>query len=317
MADLKTKVLILGSGPAGYTAAIYAARANLEPTLVHGPAPGGQLTTTSDVENYPGFAQGILGPELMKVFEEQAARFGTKFIESWATKVDLSKRPFAVETATAGKILGDALIIATGAEAMWLNLPSEKRLRDSGGGVSACATCDGFFFKGKELVVVGGGDTAMEEANFLTRYATKVTVVHRRDTLRASKIMVDRAKKNPKIQFVWDSEVVDVLDTNGDKKIRAVVVRNLKTQKKSEIAVGGLFVAIGHKPNTDLFKGQLELDAKGYLTVKSGSTATNVPGVFACGDVQDSVYRQAVTAAGTGCMAAIDAEKWLEAQPGH
>lgn len=310
----KTNVVILGSGPAGCTAAIYAARANLEPILVHGPEPGGQLTTTSDVENYPGFAHGILGPELMKVFEEQAARFGTKFVESWATGVDLSKRPFTVETATEGKIVAETLIIATGAEAMWLNLPSEKRLRDAGGGISACATCDGFFFKNKELAVVGGGDTAMEEANFLTRYATKVTVIHRRDTLRASKIMAERAKKNPKIGFIWDSEVVDVLDTNGDKKIRAVVVNNLKTKKKSELAVGGLFVAIGHKPNTDLFKGKLDLDAKGYVVVKPNTTYTSIPGVFACGDVQDSVYRQAVTAAGTGCMAAIDAERWLEAQ---
>jgi thioredoxin reductase (NADPH) len=311
-----SKVVILGSGPAGYTAAIYAARANLAPTLVHGPSPGGQLTTTSDVENYPGFAQGILGPELMKVFHEQAARFGTKFVETWATGVDLSKRPFTIETATEGKLRGDTLIIATGAEAMWLGLPSEQRLRDAGGGVSACATCDGFFFKGKDLVVVGGGDTAMEEANFLTRYATKVTVVHRRDTLRASKIMVDRAKKNPKIAFVWDSAVVDVLDHGGNKKIRAVVIQNLKTGAKTELPVGGLFVAIGHKPNTDLFQGKLDLDAKGYLKVKPGTTATNVPGVFACGDVQDSVYRQAVTAAGTGCMAAIDAERWLEANGG-
>jgi thioredoxin reductase (NADPH) len=312
------RVLILGSGPAGCTAAIYAGRANMEPTLIHGPAPGGQLTTTSDVENYPGFAKGILGPELMKVFEEQAARFGTTFVETWASGVDLSKRPFKVETATEGTYYADTLIIATGADAMWLNLKSEQHLREAGGGVSACATCDGFFFKGKELVVVGGGDTAMEEANFLTRYATKVTVVHRRDTLRASKIMIDRAKNNPKIGFVWDSAVVDVLDTQGDKKIRAVVVENLKTKQKREIPVGGLFVAIGHKPNTDLFKDKLELDAKGYVKVKPGTTATSVEGVFACGDVQDSIYRQAVTAAGTGCMAAIEAERWLEANgAGH
>ncbi len=312
------KVLILGSGPAGCTAAIYAGRANMEPTLIHGPAPGGQLTTTSDVENYPGFPKGILGPELMKVFEEQAERFGTTFVETWASGVDLSKRPFTVETATEGTFTADTLIIATGADAMWLNLPSEQKLREAGGGVSACATCDGFFFKGKELIVVGGGDTAMEEANFLTRYATKVTVVHRRDTLRASKIMIDRAKKNPKIGFVWDSAVVDVLDNNGDKKIRAVVVKNLKTNKTSELPAGGLFVAIGHKPNTDLFKDKLELDAKGYVKVKPGTTATNVEGVFACGDVQDSVYRQAVTAAGTGCMAAMEAERWLEANgAGH
>jgi thioredoxin reductase (NADPH) len=316
MADTHSKVLILGSGPAGCTAAIYAGRANLAPTLIHGPSPGGQLTTTSEVENYPGFAKGILGPELMKVFEEQAARFGTTFVESWATKVDLKKRPFEVETATSGTFTGDALIIATGAEAMWLGLPSEQRLRDAGGGVSACATCDGFFFKNKELVVVGGGDTAMEEANFLTRYATKVTVVHRRDALRASKIMAERAQKNPKISFVWNSAVVDVLDTNGDKKIRAVVVENLKSREKTEIPVGGLFVAIGHKPNTELFHGQLELDAKAYIKVKPGTTSTAIAGVFACGDVQDSVYRQAVTAAGTGCMAAMEAERWLESE-GH
>lgn len=311
-------VLILGSGPAGWTAAIYAGRANLAPTLLHGPARGGQLMLTSEVENYPGFEHGVMGPKLMEVFEAQAVRFGTRVVQTWASEVDLSKRPFTVKTLTDGDFTCDALIIATGAEAMWLGLPGETRIRDAGGGVSACATCDGAFFKGKELVVVGGGDTAMEEANFLTRYATKVTVVHRRDKLRASKIMADRAQKNPKISFVWDTAVVDVLDSGGNKKIRAVVLENLKTQERTEFACGGLFVAIGHKPNTDLFAGKLELDGKGYIVTRPRSTATAIEGVFACGDVQDSVYRQAVTAAGTGCMAAIDAERWLEASgAGH
>jgi thioredoxin reductase (NADPH) len=312
--DKHSRVLILGSGPAGWTAAIYAARANLSPIVLHGPARGGQLMLTTEVENYPGFAHGIMGPALMEVFEQQAARFGSRIVQTWATEVDVTKRPFTVKTATDGDFTGDALVVATGAEARWLGLPNETRIRDAGGGVSACATCDGAFFKNKELVVVGGGDTAMEEANFLTRYASKVTVVHRRDKLRASKIMADRATKNPKIGFVWDSEVVDVLDTNGNKKIRAVVLENYKTRKRDEFATGGLFVAIGHKPNTDLFVGKLDMDAKGYLVTKEKTTYTNVPGVFACGDVQDSVYRQAVTAAGTGCMAAIDAERWLEAQ---
>jgi thioredoxin reductase (NADPH) len=312
------KVLILGSGPAGWTAAVYAARANMEPMVIHGPARGGQLMLTTEVENYPGFELGIMGPKLMELFEAQAVRFGTRVVETWATEVDLSKRPFTVKTATDGDYTCDTLVIATGAEASWLDLPNETRIRDAGGGVSACATCDGAFFKGKELVVVGGGDTAMEEANFLTRYASKVTVVHRRDKLRASKIMADRAQKNPKIGFLWDSAVVDVLDTDGNKKIRAVVLENLKSRQRSEFACGGLFVAIGHKPNTDLFVGKLDMDPKGYLVTRGQTTCTNVPGVFACGDVQDSVYRQAVTAAGTGCMAAIDAERWLEANgAGH
>jgi len=310
------KVLILGSGAAGWTAAIYAGRANLEPFVLHGPQRGGQLTLTTEVENYPGFDHGIMGPKLMEIFEAQATRFGTKVFQTWATEVDLKKRPFTVRTATEGDFTCEALIVATGAEAKWLGLPSEMRLRDAGGGVSACATCDGFFFKGKELVVVGGGDTAMEEAIHLTKYAPKVTVVHRRDKLRASKIMADRANANPKIGFVWNSEVVDVLDTNGNKRIRAVVLQNLLSGDKTEMAVGGLFVAIGHKPNTDLFVGQLELDEKGYLVTQPRTTYTNVPGVFACGDVQDSVYRQAVTAAGTGCMAAIDAERWLDLHGG-
>ena len=312
-----SKVLILGSGAAGWTAAIYAGRANLAPTLMHGPQRGGQLMLTTEVENFPGFEHGIMGPKLMETFELQAVRFGTKVVETWATEVDLKRRPFVVKTATAGDWTCDALIVATGAEAKWLGLPSETRIRDAGGGISACATCDGFFFKGKELAVVGGGDTAMEEATSLTKFATKVTVVHRRDKLRASKIMVDRSMRNPKISFVWDSEVADVLDTDGNKKIRAVVLNNLKSGKRTELPVGGLFIAIGHKPNTELLAGQLELDDKGYVLTKEKSTYTSIEGVFACGDVQDSVYRQAVTAAGTGCMAAIDAERWLEAQHSH
>jgi thioredoxin reductase (NADPH) len=310
------KVLILGSGPAGWTAAIYAGRANLAPMVLHGPARGGQLMLTTEVENYPGFEHGVMGPKLMEVFEQQALRFGTRVVQTWCTEVDLARRPFTVRTATDGDFTCDTLVVATGAEAMWLGLPNEARIRDAGGGVSACATCDGAFFKGKELVVVGGGDTAMEEANFLTRYATKVTVVHRRDRLRASKIMAERAQKNPKISFLWDSGVVDVLDTNGNRKIRAVVLENLKSGARSEFACGGLFIAIGHKPNTDLFVGKLDMDEKGYLVTRGKTTYTNVPGVFACGDVQDSVYRQAVSAAGTGCMAAIDAERWLEANGG-
>ena len=309
-------LVIIGSGPAGYTAALYASRANLAPLLFEGDQPGGQLTITTDVENYPGFPGGILGPELMEKFKKQAERFGTETRLQRVVDVDFTRRPFRLTTNEGDVVEAKAVIVSTGASAKLLGLPHEDKLM--GNGLSACATCDGAFFRDKSLLVIGGGDTAMEEATFLTRYATKVTVVHRRDTLRASKIMVDRARNNPKIGFVWDSEVVEVLDTNGNKKIRGVVVNNLKTKKKTEIPAGGLFVAIGHKPNTDLFKEQLELDAKGYVKVKPGTTATNVAGVFACGDVQDSVYRQAVTAAGTGCMAAIEAERWLEANgAGH
>jgi len=306
-------VVIIGSGPAGYTAAVYAARANLKPLLfeglVKGGQPGGQLMLTTDVENYPGFPQGILGPEMMDLFRKQAERFGTEIVRDDVTEVDLSKRPFRVKTGER-EVLAQSLIISTGASANWLGLPSEKALQ--GHGVSACATCDGFFFKGKEVLVIGGGDSALEEANFLTKFATKVTLVHRRSELRASKIMQDRAKNNPKIDFIWDSAVESIKDPS-QKKVTAAVLKNLKTGAVSEKKCDGIFMAIGHTPNSDLFKGKLELDPKGYIKVHDG-TLTNVPGVFAAGDVQDFKYRQAVTAAGSGCMAALDAERFLENQ---
>ncbi|MBI3251833.1 MAG: thioredoxin-disulfide reductase [Candidatus Omnitrophica bacterium] len=307
-------LIIIGSGPAGFTAAIYAARANLKPLLFEGLAkggqPGGQLMLTTDVENYPGFPEGVLGPEMMDLFRKQAARFGTELLQQDVTAADFSKRPFRV-TSDGKEYSANAVIIATGASANWLNIPSEKALQ--GHGVSACATCDGFFFKGKEVVVVGGGDSAVEEATFLTKFATRVTIVHRRAELRASKIMQDRARANKKIDFIWDSAVTDIQDP-AQKKVTAVVLKNLKTGAVSEKKTDGVFMAIGHTPNSEIFKGQVALDAKGYIGVHDG-TLTNVPGVFACGDVQDHKYRQAVTAAGTGCMAALDAERFLGA--GH
>ena len=306
-ADGVEAVTILGTGPAGLTAAIYAARASLKPLVVEGEQPGGQLTITSDVENYPGFAEPVMGPELMMAFRKQAERFDSRFIQGNVRSVDLMQRPFTLEFSDVTKTRTQTLIIATGASAKWLGIPSERRLL--GKGVSSCATCDGFFFRGMDIAVVGGGDTAMEEATFLTRFATSVTVIHRRESLRASKIMQEKAKKNPKIKFIFDSAIEEIL---GEKEVTGVRILNLKDHSKQEIQVKGVFVAIGHEPNTGLFRGQLKCDATGYLLTEEGSTKTSVPGVFAAGDVADHVYRQAVTAAGTGCMAAIDAERFLE-----
>jgi len=308
------EVVIIGSGPAGYTAAIYAARANLSPLLFQGMQPGGQLTITSDVENYPGYADGVMGPKMMEDFQKQAERFGTEIRFEQVVDIDTSKRPFTLKTEF-DTVQARSVIIATGASAKLLGLPAETELM--GHGLSACATCDGAFFKQKHVLVVGGGDTAMEEANFLTRHAAKVTVVHRREDFRASKIMIDRAKANPKIEWLLNKAVVDVLSHPDKKKVRAVLLEDTRTKERMEQVCDGIFIAIGHQPNSSIFAGKLAMDETGYITVKPGSTYTSVEGVFACGDVQDKTYRQAVTAAGSGCMAAIDAERWLEAQGAH
>lgn len=306
MNELKN-VVIIGSGPAGYTAAIYAARASLSPVMISGLQIGGQLTLTSDVENWPGEPDGILGGELMEKMKKQALKFGTEIIEEMVTEISGSS-PFTIKTATQ-TIEAKAVIIATGASAMWLGVPGEERLQ--GKGVSACATCDGFFFRGKDIVVAGGGDTAMEEATFLTRFANKVTVVHRREEFRASKAMIEKAKNDPKIEFALSTVIEEVL---GDDSVTGIRTRNVVTNEEAVIPCNGIFTAIGHKPNTDVFKGFIDLDQKGYIVTVPGSTATNIPGVFACGDVADHVYRQAIVAAGTGSMAALDAERWLESQ---
>ena len=303
-------VLILGSGPAGLTAAIYTARANLNPVLVYGREKGGQLMITSEVENYPGFPQGIKGPEMMDLLTEQANRFETRFLQGDVVEADLSSRPFSLILEDGKTLITNSLIIATGASARWLGLDSEKKY--NGRGVSACATCDGFFFRNQNVAVVGGGDTAMEEALYLANLCEKVTVIHRRDELRASKIMQERALKNPKIAFLWNSAVEDVL--GDEQSMNGLSIKNLKNGELTEYPFDGMFVAIGHTPNTQLFEGQLDMDENGYLKVRSGSTFTSNEGVFACGDVQDHIYRQAVTASGTGCMAAIDAERWLAEQ---
>ena len=303
------KVVILGSGPAGLTAALYTARANLEPVVFDGMQPGGQLTITTEVDNFPGFPEGVMGPELMDRMRAQVERFGTRFEIDEVEACDLSVRPFVLKTANGNTLTTDVLIIASGASAKYLGLESETRLR--GYGVSACATCDGFFFRGKDICVVGGGDTALEEAHFLTKFASSVTIIHRRDTLRASKAMQQRAFDNPKITFLWDSEVVEVL---GAESVEGVRVRNLKTGEQKDLAVTGMFLGIGHTPNTSPFTTWIDHDETGYLVTKPGRTATNIPGVFACGDAQDHYYRQAITAAGSGCAAAIEAERWLEDQ---
>jgi len=303
------RVVVLGSGPAGLTAALYLSRANLAPTVYEGLQPGGQLTITTEVDNFPGFPEGIMGPELMERMKKQCERFDTAFSWDEVVGADLTERPFRLQTSGGEEVLADALVIATGASARWLNLENEQRLM--GRGVSACATCDGFFFQNVPVAMVGGGDSALEEALFLTKFASKVIVIHRRDELRASKIMRDRAFANPKVEFLWDSVVVDVL---GKDTVDGVRVRNVKQDEEHDLEVGGLFLAIGHDPNAKVFAGQLDMDDNGYILTEPGSSRTSVEGVFAAGDVQDHTYKQAITAAGSGCMAALDAERWLEAQ---
>ena len=305
------KVVIIGSGPAGYTAAIYAARAMLDPILIQGIETGGQLTTTTDVENYPGFADVIQGPWLMEQMQKQAAHVGTKMVPDHVNKVELAKRPFRVECDSGDIYFADALVLATGAQARWLDLPSEQKFR--GYGVSACATCDGFFYRGKEVLVIGGGNTAVEEALFLTNFANKVTVVHRRDSFRAERILQERLYQNPKISVLWNTVLADVVGEENPLKVKAAVLRNLKTNELTERPVDGIFIAIGHSPATALVAGQVEMKPSGYIKTAAHSTATSVPGLFAAGDVADEVYRQAVTAAGLGCMAALEAEKFLAA----
>lgn len=309
METVKTNMLIIGSGSAGCTAAIYAARANLEPVMVSGMQPGGQLTITTDVENYPGFADVIQGPWLMEQMIKQAEAVGTKNITDHITEIDFSKRPYICKGQSGTEYHAETIVIATGAQAKWLGLPSESKFQ--GFGVSGCATCDGFFYRNKEVMVVGGGNTAVEEALFLTRYASKVTLIHRRDSLRAEKMLQERLFKNDKIEIIWDTALEEVLGDENPKGVTGAKIRNLKTNELSEVKVDGIFIAIGHKPNTDLFKSKIEMDDEGYIITKADSTATNLAGIYAAGDVQDKIYRQAITAAGTGCMAALEAEKFL------
>jgi thioredoxin reductase (NADPH) len=310
--SISTRLIVLGSGPAGYTAAIYAARAGLNPVVIQGIQPGGQLTTTTDVENYPGFRDVIQGPWLMEEMQAQAEHVGTKIVWDHISSVDLSRRPFRLTGDGGAQYFADSLVIATGAQAKWLNLPSEEHMK--GRGASACATCDGFFYRGKKVVVIGGGNTAVEEALYMTNHSHDVTLIHRRDTLRAEKILQDRLFANPNIKVIWDSEVLEFVGGGDPETLIGLDIKNKRTGEVSRVDAEGAFVAIGHSPATELFAGQIELDDEGYINVENGSTRTSIPGVFACGDVMDKIYRQAVTAAGTGCMAALDAEKYLAAQ---